>query len=163
MAKYLLTGHVLDQQESALVGKEVLLQRMYFPHTTENGVVMGQELWITTGSGGAIPAGFYLVPGLYRVECRVGAVVNKAYLLMPDDNAVLEEVLITVSEEETVLGYFRTVAEVRLSRITYKLIWVRNSETNQDYGFWENKGDVGTDDGETYIVNATGVVYTRRQ
>ena len=163
MAKYLLTGHVLDQQETALVGKEVMLQRMYYPQTTENGVVMGQELWFTSGAGGAIPAGFYLVPGLYRVECRVGAVVNKAYLLMPDENAVLEEVLITVSEEDTVVGHFLTVAAVRLSRIRYKLIWVRESEINGDYGWWENKGDTGTDDGENFNVNAAGLVYTRRQ
>ncbi len=163
MAKYLLTGHVLDQQEAALVGKEVMLQRLYFPHKTTNGVVMGQELWFTTIAGGAVPAAFYLVPGIYRFECRVGAVRNVAYMAMPDEDAVLEDILTTVTEADAVIGYFETVAEVRLNLKTYDLIWVRESETNEDYGWWENKGDVGTDDGENYIVNANGVVYTRRQ
>ncbi len=116
MAKYLLTGHVLDQQETALVGKEVMLQRMYYPPTTTNGVVMGQELWFTTGAGGAVPAGFYLVPGMYRVECRVGAVRNVAYLDMPEQDAVFEEELVTVPE--TVIG--RTALYLRYGDDVYK-------------------------------------------
>lgn len=102
MAKYLLTGNLKDQQETALGSKPMLFQLRYYPKTTGNGVVSAQELWITTTAGGAIPASTYLVPGIYRVEWRVGAVRNVAYLDMPEQDAVLEEELIT--EPETVIG-----------------------------------------------------------
>lgn len=162
MAKYLLTGHVLDQQEAALVGKEVMLQRLYFPHKTTNGVVMGQELWFTTIAGGAVPAAFYLVPGIYRFECRVGAVRNVAYMAMPDEDAVLEDILTTVTEADAVIGRFETVAEAQANHKTYDLIWISETAINGAYGWFENKGDTATHDGENYIVDAEGVVYTYR-
>lgn len=125
--------------------------------------VSGKIVRATTGTGGSSGEfSITLRSGTYRVRTPG---TPEFFILVPYGSGTydISDILISETEADAVIGYFETVAEVRENGKTYNLIWVSESETNQDFGWWEAKGDVDSDDGENYIVNASGVVYTRRQ
>ncbi len=125
--------------------------------------VSGKIVRAVTGTGGS--AGQFSITlrsGTYRVRTPG---TPEFFILVPFGSGTytISAILISETEADAVIGYFETVAEAQANRKTYNLIWIRETSENEDYGWFEAKGDSGTHDGENYIVNAEGVVYTRRQ
>lgn len=124
MAKYILTGTILDQQENPIAEKPILFQLMYFPKANTSGVISATELWITTTEEGQIPENTYLTPGYYRIEWRIGAVVNKAYFVMPESDTELQNAVIYNSELENITNLsacyksYETIADLLASDAT---------------------------------------------
>lgn len=94
MARYILSGIIQDQQENPVGEKPVVVQMFFAPMAGETGIISGQELWFTTDEDGNIPADFYLVPGTYRIEWRLGAVRNVNYFVMPSEDADIKDILV---------------------------------------------------------------------
>lgn len=131
---------------------------------TSNGIVTTT----THASTGAISV--TLLQGVYVIEWRastaMGARWSYGLIGVPSGSGTyaLQSLLLTEQESDMAsIGYFTEAADIRTSVALYDLIWLSGTETNNDYGWWEARGDTGTDDGENYITNAAGVVYTRRQ
>jgi hypothetical protein len=158
----------LKPDGTALTSQTVKFKTYGGPWFRGSGVTSGGIVTtVTNASTGAISV--TLNQGVYTIEWRasgaMGAVWSSGLIGVPAGSGTFKLASLLISDQESnmaSMGYYTTVADVQVDNARYDLIWISGTETNLTYGWYEAKGDVATHDGETYIENAAGVIYTRR-
>lgn len=174
MSTYLLTGKIVDQSETGIGDLDVLIQMLYSPVATANGVVGTKELWVKTKSAvgleGNLPDGLNLIPADYLVEWRVGASVNRGYFHMPERPAILQDEIVSAPYEapvrkdpyETVYDNPAAVAAVEVAS-SVKIIFLRlDGQIPPSPNVWFVLGStIETPDGINVIVDKMGKTFLR--